>query len=159
MADALLPMPQNLVSFINEWKIKPGNLIMVLHKVQEHYGYIPHDVAVEVSKMLDTPLAKIYGIATFYHFFTLKKPGKNKIAVCLGTACYLKGGQDVLDELRKVCGCKPGEISADGAFSVDGVRCIGCCGLAPAITVNGKVVGCVTTSQIADIVAPLRQQG
>jgi NADH-quinone oxidoreductase subunit E len=159
MADALLPMPQDLISFINEWKVKPGNLIMVLHKVQEHYGYIPHDVAVEVSKMLDAPLAKIYGIATFYHFFSLKKPGKNRIAVCMGTACYLKGAQDLLDGLRKICGCQPGEVSPDGNFSVDGVRCIGCCGLAPAITVNGKVVGCVTTDQIAGIVAPMQKQG
>jgi len=153
MADALLPMPQDLISFIDEWKVKPGNLIMVLHKVQEHYGYIPHDVAVEVSRMLDAPLAKIYGIATFYHLFSLKKPGKNRIAVCMGTACYLKGAQDLLEKLRKVCNCKPGEVSPDGNFSVDGVRCIGCCGLAPALTVNGKVFGCVTTDQIEGIVA------
>jgi len=76
MADALLPMPDDLISFIEEWKVKPGNLIMVLHKVQEHYGYIPHDVAVEVSRILELPLAKIYGVATFYHLFSLKKTRK-----------------------------------------------------------------------------------
>lgn len=154
MADALLPMPQDLVDFITEWKPKPGNLIMVLHKVQEHYGYIPHEVAVEVSKLLETPLAKIYGVATFYHLFSLKKPGKHKIAVCMGTACYLKGAQDLLDEIDAVIGCKSGEVTVDGKFSVDAVRCIGCCGLAPVMTVDGKVFGSVTADQISGIIAP-----
>jgi NADH-quinone oxidoreductase subunit E len=158
MADALLPMPQDLTDFINEWKVKPGNLIMVLHKVQEHYGYIPHEVAVEVSKMLETPLAKIYGVATFYHFFSLKKPGKNRIAVCMGTACYLKGAQDLLDEIDAIIGCKSGEVTPDGKFSVDAVRCIGCCGLAPVMTINGKVYGCVTTKQIAEIISPYQNE-
>jgi len=154
MADALLPMPQDLINFIAEWKSKSGNLIMVLHKVQEHYGYIPHDVAVEVSRMLETPLAKIYGVATFYHLFSLKKPGKHKIAVCMGTACYLKGAQDLLDEIDAVIGCKSGEVTVDGKFSVAAVRCIGCCGLAPVMTIDGKVFGCVTKDQIPGIVAP-----
>jgi len=156
MADALLPMPKELIEFINEWKVKPGNLIMVLHKVQEHYGYIPHEVAVEVSKMIETPLAKIYGVATFYHFFTLKKPGKTRIAVCMGTACYLKGAQDLLDEIDEVIGCKSGEVTPDGEFSVDAVRCVGCCGLAPLITVNGRVFGNLPlkSGRIAEILAP-----
>jgi len=156
MADTLLPMPQDLIAFIDEWKVKPGNLIMVLHKVQEHYGYIPHEVAVEVSKMLEAPLAKIYGVATFYHFFSLKKPGKHRIAVCMGTACYLKGAQDLLDEIDAVIGCKSGEVTVDGKFSVDAVRCIGCCGLAPVLTIDGKVYGCVTTDQIAGLIAPFQ---
>ena len=154
MADALLPIPADLISFIDEWKVKPGNLIMVLHKVQEHYGYIPHEVAVEVSKLLEIPLAKIYGVVTFYHLFSLKKPGKHKISVCLGTACYLRGAQDLLDEIDAIIGCKAGEISADEKFSVDAVRCIGCCGLAPALTIDGKVFGCVTVDHIAGIIAP-----
>lgn len=154
MADALLPMPEDLISFINGWKVKPGNLIMVLHKVQEHYGYIPHDVAVEVSRMLETPLAKIYGVATFYHLFSLKKPGKHKVAVCMGTACYLRGAQDLLDEIDAIIGCKAGDVSADEKFSVDAVRCIGCCGLAPVMTIDQKVFGSVTRNQIAGIIAP-----
>ncbi|MCL1946645.1 MAG: NAD(P)H-dependent oxidoreductase subunit E [Chitinivibrionia bacterium] len=154
MADALLPMPTELTSFINEWKVKPGNLIMVLHKVQEHYGYIPQEVAVEVSKILEIPLAKIYGVATFYHLFSFKKPGKHKIAVCLGTACYLKGAQDLLDEIDAIIGCKAGEVSSDEKFSVDAVRCIGCCGLAPVLTIDGKVFGCVTADHMAGIIAP-----
>lgn len=158
MADALLPLPQDLIDFITEWKVKPGNLIMVLHKVQEHYGYIPHDVAVEVSKLLETPLAKIYGVATFYHLFSLKKPGKHKIAVCMGTACYLKGAQDLLDEIDNVIGCKSGEVTVDGKFSVDAVRCIGCCGLAPVMTIDGKVYGSVTANQIPEIIAPYQNE-
>ena len=151
-----LPMSDNLVAFIEEWKKKPGNLIMVLHKVQEEYGYIPSDVSVEVSRMLDIPLAKIYGVATFYHLFTLKKPGKHKIAVCMGTACYLKGAQDLMDELDTLLDCKPGEKTADDMFSIDGVRCIGCCGLAPVMTVDGKVYGNVTPDMLPDILAPFQ---
>lgn len=152
--EKLLPMSEELVAFIEEWKKKPGNLIMVLHKVQEFYGYIPGDVAVEVSRMLDIPLAKIYGVATFYHLFTLKKPGKHKVAVCMGTACYLKGAQDLLDELDAILDCKAGEKTADDMFSVDGVRCIGCCGLAPVMTIDGKVYGNVTTDMLPEILAP-----
>lgn len=156
MAEALLPMPEELVSFIKEWKEKPGNLIMVLHKVQEHYRYIPGEIAIEVSRMLDTPLAKIYGVATFYHLFSLKKPGKNEIAVCMGTACYLKGAQDLLDELDNMLDCKAGEATKDMKFSVVGVRCIGCCGLAPVMTVNGKVYGNITPDMLIDIIAPFQ---
>jgi NADH-quinone oxidoreductase subunit E len=155
MADeALLPMPDGLIKFIEEWKEKPGNLIMVLHKVQEYYKYIPHDVAVEVSKLLDTPLAKIYGVATFYHLFSLKKPGKHQVAVCMGTACYLKGAQDLLDELDTLLDCKTGEVTIDGKFSVHSVRCIGCCGLAPVMTIDGKVFGNITKDQLPELLAP-----
>ncbi|MGM0442808.1 MAG: NAD(P)H-dependent oxidoreductase subunit E [Fibrobacterota bacterium] len=154
---ALLPMPEKLVDFIEEWKSKPGNLIMVLHKVQEFYRYIPHDVALEVSKMLEVPLAKIYGVATFYHLFSLTEPGKHEVAVCMGTACYLKGAQDLLDEVDQVIDCKAGHVTADKQFSVESVRCIGCCGLAPVLTVDGKVYGNVTKDQIAGILAPYQR--
>ncbi len=152
--EKVLPMSEGLVAFIDEWKEKPGNLIMVLHKVQEEYGYIQSDVAVEVSRMLDVPLAKVYGVVTFYHLFTLKKPGKHKVAVCMGTACYLKGAQDILDELDNILDCKAGEKTADEMFSVDGVRCIGCCGLAPVMTIDGKVFGNVTPDMLPDMLAP-----
>ena len=89
---AKLNLPDSLLSFIEEWKDKPGNLIMVLHKVQEKYKYVPREVAMEVARLLDVPLAKIYGVVTFYHFFKLQQPGKYNIQVCMGTACYLKGG-------------------------------------------------------------------
>ncbi len=151
-----LPMSEGLITFITEWKKKPGNLIMVLHKLQEEYGYIPAEQAVEVSRMLDVPLAKIYGVATFYHLFSLKKPGKHKVAVCTGTACYLKGAQDLLDELDTILDCKAGEKTSDDMFSIDGVRCIGCCGLAPVMTIDGKVFGNVTPDMLPDILAPFQ---
>lgn len=142
-----------LKDFITLWKSKPGNLIMVLHQVQEHFGYIPESTAFEVATLLDVPVAKIFGVITFYHFFKSEKPGRNKIAVCMGTACYLKGGGDILNEFARQLNVKIGETTADGEFTVEAVRCIGCCGLAPVITFNGEVVGRVTSKDVSGILA------
>ena len=139
-------------TFIEQWKEKPGNLIMVLHRVQEEFGYIPREAAFEVAEALEIPVAKIYGVITFYHFFKLTKPGKNRIAVCMGTACYLKGGQDLIDECERKLGVGLNTVTEDGEFSVEAVRCIGCCGLAPVVTVNGEVFGSVTTKQMNKII-------
>ena len=133
--------PQELNSFIDEWKVKPGSLIMILHKTQETFSYISREAAEKLSVILEIPLAKIYGVITFYHFFKTTKPGKHKISVCLGTACYLKGAQDLLDECRKILGLAPDEVTEDGLFSIDPVRCIGCCGLAPVLTVGTDTYG------------------
>lgn len=143
----------DLMKFINIWKEKPGNLIIVLHRVQEEYGYIPREVALEISRLLDTPLAKIYGVTTFYHYFKLKKPGKNIIAVCMGTACYLKGGQDLILELEEMLGLPVNGTTPDDEFSLEAVRCIGCCGLAPVMTINGTVYGKLTKEMLPDIIA------
>lgn len=148
-----IELPAALASFIDEWKSRPGNLIMVLHKVQQHYGYVPRDVAFEVAARLDVPLAKIYGVITFYHFFRLKKPGKHQIAVCMGTACYLKGGEDLIQEFETLLGVGLNNITPDGQFSVEAVRCIGCCGLAPVLTVDGEVYGRVTKEELPTILA------
>ena len=148
----------DLRSFIEEWKNKPGNLIMILHKIQQEQGYISNEAVAEVSEMTGLPLARIHGVVSFYHFFKTEKPGKNQISVCLGTACYLKGGQDLLDEARRQLGLKDGQItSEDGLFSVEPVRCIGCCGLAPVLSVNGEVYGKVTTDQIQGILDKYRK--
>lgn len=144
-------LPAELISFIKEWKDKEGNLIMVLHKVQEHYGYIPREVAFEVADLLEVPVAKIYGVITFYHLFKLTKPGRNQIAVCMGTACYLKGGEDLILELERLLGVGLNTVTADGEFSVEAVRCIGCCGLAPVMTINGEVFGNVKTKELKGI--------
>jgi NADH-quinone oxidoreductase subunit E len=140
-----------LISFIDEWKGKQGNLIMVLHKVQEHFGYIPREIAFEVADLLDVPVAKIYGVITFYHLFKLTKPGRNQIAVCMGTACYLKGGEDIILELERLLGVGINTVTPDGEFSVEAVRCIGCCGLAPVMTVNGEVFGSVKKAELPKI--------
>ena len=100
MSKELEKMTPELRAFIEEWKAKPGNLIMVLHRVQQTYGYIPREIAIETSEILGVPLATIYGVITFYNFFRLRKAGKYNIQVCLGTACYLRGGDDVLKEFE-----------------------------------------------------------
>lgn len=145
-----------LIAFINEWKEKEGNLIMVLHKVQEHFGYIPREIAFETAALLDVPVAKIYGVITFYHLFKLTKPGRNQIAVCMGTACYLKGGEDLILELERQLGVGLNTVTPDGEFSMEAVRCIGCCGLAPVLTVNGEVFGSVKVAQLKKIIDPFR---
>lgn len=149
-------MSQNIFSaelneFIAAWRNKPGNMIMVLHKVQEEIGYISEEAAAEVARQLEVPLATIWGVVTFYHFFKLNKPGKYNIQVCLGTACYLKGGDIIIEELEKVAGLTVGGLTEDGKFSLEAVRCVGCCGLAPVMTIGGEVFGKVTKNQVAGI--------
>jgi len=154
-AEAPKKLTPELKAFIREWKDKPGNLIMVLHHVQQEFGYLPREVAFEVADMLDIPLAKIYGVITFYNFFKLKKPGRNIIQVCMGTACYLKGGEDLILELEKILGVGLNTVTPDGAFSVEAVRCVGCCGLAPALVINGVVHGKVTAADLPNIIAQI----
>jgi NADH-quinone oxidoreductase subunit E len=148
--------PQELLSFINEWKVKQGSLIMILHKTQETFGYISRPAAEQLSRLTGIPLARIYGVSTFYHFFKTTRPGKHKISVCLGTACYLNGGQDMIDETRSILGLKPDEVTEDGLFSVDPVRCVGCCGLAPVMVVGADTYGKLTKDMIAGIIAKYR---
>ena len=145
--------PQELMSFIDEWKEKPGCLIMILHKTQEIFGYISRPSAEKVSRLVGIPLARVYGVITFYHFFKTTKPGKHKISVCLGTACYLKGAQDLIEETRKLLGLEPNGVTADGQFSVDPVRCVGCCGLAPVLTVGKDTFGKIGKNDIPGIIA------
>ncbi|MDR0497188.1 MAG: NAD(P)H-dependent oxidoreductase subunit E [Treponema sp.] len=145
--------PPELLSFVEEWKVKPGSLVMILHKTQETFGFISRESADRLSILLGIPLARIYGVITFYHFFKTTKPGKHKISVCLGTACYLKGSQDLLDETRSLLKLVPDGVTEDGLFSIDPVRCVGCCGLAPVLTVGTDTYGKLTKSSIPDIIA------
>jgi NADH-quinone oxidoreductase subunit E len=152
----LTELTPELESFIAEWKDKPGNLVMVLHKVQQVYRYIPRDVALTVSKRLGIPLAKIYGVMTFYHYFKLEKPGEHMVSVCMGTACYLKGGDKLLAELQKMLNVGVNGTTEDGKFSLQSVRCVGCCGLAPLITVGTDVYGCLPTDKLPEIIDKYR---
>jgi len=149
--------PPELLSFIDEWKVKPGSLIMILHKTQETFGFISREVANQLARLTGIPLARIYGVITFYHFFKTTKPGKHKISVCLGTACYLKGSQELIEEVRGILGLAPGGVTEDGLFSIDAVRCVGCCGLAPVMTVTTEGVtdtyGKLTKDMLPEIVA------
>lgn len=146
-----------LLDFIAQWKSRPGNLIMVLHRVQETFGYIPREVAFQVAEQLDVPLAKIYGVITFYHFFRLKRPGKHRIAVCMGTACYLKGGADLIKEFEQLLGTGLNTTTPDNRFSLEAVRCLGCCGLAPVMTIDGEVYGRLTAEQLPEILSKYQE--
>src|SRR5574344_1101340 len=148
-----LKFSDSLMSFTSEWKEKPVNLIMVLHKVQGELGYISREAAERVAELLDVPLAKVWGVVTFYHFFKLTKPGKHNIAVCLGTACYLKGGDKVIEAVEQNIGIGVGQVTSDGKFSLESVRCVGCCGLAPVMTVSGEVFGKVTKDMVPGILS------
>ena len=159
MSEKLEQMTPELKAFILDWKTKPGNLIMVLHRVQQTYGYIPRNIAIETADLMEVPLAKIYGVVTFYNFFKLQKAGKYLIQVCLGTACYLRGGDDIIKEFEKQLGVGVNTTTPDGLFSVEAVRCIGCCGLAPAVVVNGEVHGKLTKDDVAKIIEKYRQLG
>ena len=127
-------------------------LMMILSAIQEEYGYIPLEVQEIVSERTGISVAEIYGVVTFYSFFSLTPKGKYVIGVCLGTACYVKGAQQILDKFAEIIGIKPGETSADGLFTLDALRCIGACGIAPAVTINGKVYPKLTVDAVPKII-------
>ena len=133
-------------------------LMMILSDIQKEYGYIPLEVQELVSERTGVSVAEIYGVVTFYSFFSLKPKGKYVIGVCLGTACYVKGAQQVIDKFSEILGIKPGETTADGMFTIDALRCIGACGIAPAVTINGKVYPKVSVSAIQGIVDSYKAQ-
>ena len=114
-------------------------LMMILSDVQKEYGYSPLEVQELVSERTGISVAEIYGVVTFYSFFSLNPKGKYVIGCCLGTACYVKGAQQVIDKFSEILGIKPGETTKDGLFTLDALRCIGACGIAPAVSINGKV--------------------
>ena len=140
-------------ALVAKWKNKKGNLIMILHDIQDAFGYIPEHVARRISTLLDIPLARIYEVLTFYHYFKLNQPGKYKVSVCMGTACYLKGGNEILDELKNILHVKEGETTSDGLFYIESVRCLGCCGLAPVIAINDTIYGNLKKGDVVDIIS------
>ena len=144
---------EKLQEVIAAHKDQPGAVIPVLHEAQKIYGYLPIEVQTMIAEGLDVPLAEIYGVATFYTQFSLKPKGEYKISVCLGTACYVKGADLLLDELKKALNVEVGECSEDGKFSLDACRCIGACGLAPVFTINDDVYGRLVPEDIPGIVA------
>jgi NADH-quinone oxidoreductase subunit E len=126
---------------VAEWKDREGNLIMILHAIQNEFGYIPRGVANELAKELGINLARIYEVITFYHYFRLVPPGRHNIQVCTGTACYLKGSTELMNEVEQQLRIKEQQGMAKGEFQLETVRCIGCCGMAPAIVVDGDTHG------------------
>ena len=131
-------------------------LIMILSDIQNEYGYIPLEVQELVSARTGISVAEIYGVVTFYSFFSLTPKGKYVIGCCLGTACYVKGAQQVIDKFSEILNIKPGETSEDGMFTLDALRCIGACGIAPAVSINGKVYSKVAVKDVPVIIDQLR---
>ncbi|HWQ30860.1 MAG TPA: NADH-quinone oxidoreductase subunit NuoE [Negativicutes bacterium] len=132
-------------------KDMPGGLMPVLHETQELFGYLPEEAQKRISEYLNIPLAEIYGVATFYSRFTLNPRGENIVSVCLGTACYVKNAQGVLDRLKEELKVEAGGTTADGKFTLEATRCLGCCGLAPVMTINEDVYGKLVPDDIPEI--------
>ena len=127
-------------------------LMMILSDIQKEYGYIPLEVQEIVSERTGISVAEIYGVVTFYSFFSLTPKGKYVIGCCLGTACYVKGAQQVIDKFSEILGIKPGETTKDGLFTIDALRCIGACGIAPAVSINGQEYPKVSVNAVPGIV-------
>ena len=142
-----------LMSVIAQYKDQDGALIPVLHQAQEIYGYLPIEVQTMIADGLGVPLAEVYGVVTFYTQFSLNPKGEYKIAVCLGTACYVKGSGDILEKFKELAGIDVDGCTPDGKFSLEATRCIGACGLAPVFTINEDVYGRVTADDIPAIFA------
>ena len=144
---------QQLKKVIAELKDQKGCLMPVMQKAQDIYGYLPIEVQKMIAEGMEVPLEKVYGVSTFYALFSLSPKGKYNVSVCLGTACYVKGSQEILDKICEVLGIAPGECTQDLKFSVEACRCIGACGLAPVFTINEDVYGRVTPDEIPEILA------
>lgn len=149
----------DISNLIKKWKDKEGNLIMILHEIEDMFGYVPRVVSFQLSKELDIPMARIYEVLTFYNYFKLEPPGRHRIAICMGTACYLKGAQVILDEFKRILHIEEGQVTKDGMFQLDVVRCIGCCGLAPVIMIDTKVYGKLKKDDIAGIISQYLKKG
>lgn len=148
-----------LVELFSIYQPVKDNLIQMLNEVQEHYGYVPMWVQKELSEFLSMPMAEIYGVVTFYSRFSLKPKGKYNISVCLGTACFVKGSQKIMDRLKERLKIEPGETTKDGKFSIEETRCVGACGLAPVFTVNGEVYGKATVQKLDQVLDELMGTG
>ena len=150
---------KQIEEIIERYQDEKTPLMMILSDVQHEFGYIPLEVQELISEKTGIPVSDIYGVVTFYSFFSLTPKGKYVVGVCLGTACYVKGSQQVLDKFAELLNIKAGETSADGLFTLEALRCIGACGIAPALTINGKVYPKVAVADVAKIVEEYRSLG
>lgn len=143
---------QELDQFIDQLPTLKNALIQTLHRAQDIFGYLPQEVQTHVARRLDLPTSRVYGVVTFYSFLKEEPKGKIPVSVCMGTACFVRGSEDILNEFAGQLGIKNGEITPDGLFSLDSIRCVGACGLAPVVTVGGQVYGRVETGMVKDII-------
>lgn len=149
---------ERLDKVIEQWKDEQGGLLPIMQHAQEYLGCLDAEVQEYISKKTGESVSTIYGVATFYSLFTLQPKGKFKIGLCLGTACYVRGAQAVIDELSKQLKVEVGQTTADGLFTLDATRCIGCCGLAPAMMVNDEVFGRLVPSDVTGILDHFRKE-
>lgn len=147
-----------LIEIVDEYGTNRSNLIQILNGVQEHYGYIPKDTIIYISKKLNIPTSEIYGVVTFYSRFSLKPKGKYNICVCQGTACHVKGGEKILEKVKSELGIEVGETTLDGKFSLEPTRCLGACGLAPVFTINDKVYGNATVDLVQKVLKEYKEK-
>lgn len=150
---------KQIIEIISRYKDERTPLMMILSDIQKEFGYIPLEVQELVSEEIGVPVAEIYGVVTFYSFFSLNPKGKYVIGVCLGTACYVKGAQQVIDKFSEILKIKAGETTEDGLFTLEALRCIGACGIAPALSINGKVYPKVQVSDVPAIIEEYRKMG
>jgi NADH-quinone oxidoreductase subunit E/NADP-reducing hydrogenase subunit HndA len=143
---------QRLDEIITQYKEVKTPLMMILSAFQKEFGYVPLEVQEIISKRLDIPVAEIYGIVTFYSMFSLKPKGKYVVGICLGTACYVQNAQQIANRLEEILGIKPGETTSDGLFTIDILRCLGACALAPVMVINGKILPHVKVNDLKRII-------
>lgn len=144
-----------LVKLCEAYGNQPGELINILHKAQDTFGYLPREVQEIVARQLGIPVSKVYGVVTFYSFFTMVPKGQHPISVCMGTACYVRGAEKVLDEFKRILDINVGETTADGKFSLSSLRCVGACGLAPVVLIGEKVFGRMVPGDVEKILKDL----
>jgi len=132
--------PDPVALIAKRWKNKRGSLIMALHDLQETFGYVPREAALKLAPLMDVPVARIYEVVTFYNYFKTEAPGRNIVSICMGTACYLKGAPEIKAKLEAALKITCGQSTPDKEFHLQEVRCLGCCGLAPVVTVNAKIL-------------------
>ena len=147
-----------LDKYIESLEDKVGSLIHVLHKAQDLFGYLPKEVQLYVARKLDIPAAKVFGVVSFYSYFATEPVGKHKISVCMGTACFVRGVEKVMDEFKKELFIETGQTTKDGQFTLKDVRCIGACGLAPVVFIDDQVYGHVTPDGVREILKKYRKE-
>lgn len=149
---------KELEHFILQQEDKESALIGVLHKAQGMFGYLDEDIQKFIADKLEIPVSKVYGVVTFYSYFTTEPKGKYVISVCTGTACFVRGAGEILEEFKKELNIKEGETTQDNLYTLDTLRCVGACGIAPVVSVNDKVYGQFTKSQVKTLLSELREQ-
>jgi NADH-quinone oxidoreductase E subunit len=159
--NAAYTLDSKIINYIKECLSKEHSesyLIAVLHKVQQTYGYLSQEHMDEVAHLLRVPTSTVSGVATFYHFFRLQPRGKFAISICMGTACFVKGADQVLDAFERELGIRVGETTSDGLFSIEGSRCLGVCAMAPVVMINDQVFSKVTAQQVSQLLHDVTQE-